>query len=51
VLVHDDGTRFAVLASHADENLTVKPALANGERPADLGDQLAVEQSPSVRSR
>ncbi len=27
VLVHDDGTRFAVLASHADENLTLKPVL------------------------
>ena len=27
VLVRDDGTRFAVLASHADEQLTVKPRL------------------------
>lgn len=27
VLVHSDGTRFAVIASHADEELTVKPAL------------------------
>jgi endo-1,4-beta-mannosidase len=27
VLVHRDGTRFAVIASHADEELTVKPAL------------------------
>jgi len=28
MLVHRDGTRFAVLASHAAEELTVKPALA-----------------------
>jgi endo-1,4-beta-mannosidase len=28
VLVRDDGARFAVLASHADEQLTVKPVLA-----------------------
>ena len=27
VLVHDDGTRFAVLASHSSTQLTVKPAL------------------------
>ena len=27
VLVHADGTRYAVIASHADEELTVKPAL------------------------
>jgi beta-glucosidase len=29
-LVHDDGTLFAVLASHAAEPLTVKPQLAAG---------------------
>ncbi len=36
VLVHRDGTRFAVIASHADEELTVKPALgaAAGQCPA-----------------
>ena len=35
VLVHRDGTRFAVIASHADEELTVKPALgaAAGQAP------------------
>jgi hypothetical protein len=27
VLVHRDGTRYVVIASHADEELTVKPAL------------------------
>jgi hypothetical protein len=27
VLVHRDGTRFAVISSHADEELTVKPVL------------------------
>jgi endo-1,4-beta-mannosidase len=31
-LVRDDGTRFAVLVSHAREQLTVKPALAPGDR-------------------
>jgi endo-1,4-beta-mannosidase len=36
VLVHDDGTRFAVLASHADENLTLKPALPDNERLAEI---------------
>ena len=29
-LIRDDGTLFAVLASHADEPLTVKPGLASG---------------------
>ena len=29
-LVRDDGTLFAVLASHAAEPLTVKPSLASG---------------------
>jgi hypothetical protein len=31
-LTRDDGTRFAVLASHADEPLTVKPVLGTGSR-------------------
>ena len=39
VLVHEDGTRFAVLASHADESLTVKPARPAGQRLADLHDE------------
>jgi len=43
VLVHADGSRFAVLASHADENLTVKPALPPDERLADLDDELTVD--------
>jgi endo-1,4-beta-mannosidase len=30
VLVHDDGTRFAIIASHASEQLTVKPTLGTG---------------------
>ena len=29
-LTRDDGTRFAVLASHADEPLTIKPVLGTG---------------------
>ena len=38
VLVHRDGTRFAVIASHADEALTVKPTLgAAGEHEPPLG--------------
>jgi hypothetical protein len=38
VLVHRDGTRYAVIASHADETLTVKPALsAAGELAPPLG--------------
>ena len=39
MLVHDDGTRFAVIASHASEQLTVKPALgasADGPLPTGL---------------
>jgi hypothetical protein len=35
-LVRDDGARFAVLVSHADETLTVKPALPSGERLVTL---------------
>jgi len=38
VLVHRDGTRYAVIASHADEALTVKPTLsATGEHEPPLG--------------
>ena len=38
VLVHRDGTRFAVIASHADEELTVKPTLgAAGEHAPPRG--------------
>jgi hypothetical protein len=38
VLVHEDGTRYAVIASHADEPLTVKPTLgAVDERDAPVG--------------
>jgi hypothetical protein len=36
--VHRDGTRFAVIASHADEEMTVKPALCvAGDRKPPLG--------------
>jgi endo-1,4-beta-mannosidase len=38
VLVHRDGTRFAVISSHADEELTVKPVLAvTGDRELPAG--------------
>jgi endo-1,4-beta-mannosidase len=38
VLVHRDGTRYAVIASHADETLTIKPILAaTGEQKHPLG--------------
>ena len=43
VLAHHDGSRFAVIASHADERLTLKPALAAGETLASLDDQQAVD--------
>jgi hypothetical protein len=43
VLVHDDGTRFAVLASHADESLTVKPALPAGQGLADVDGKPAMD--------
>ena len=43
VLVHADGARFAVLASHAREELTLKPVLPDDDRLADLGDELAVD--------
>jgi endo-1,4-beta-mannosidase len=38
VLVHQDGTRFAVIANHANETLTVKPILGRaGEQNSALG--------------
>jgi hypothetical protein len=38
LLVHRDGTRFVVLASHADEELTIKPALGvAGDQAPPLG--------------
>ena len=42
-LVRDDGSRFAVLVSHADEQLTVKPQLGEGERLATLDEAEVVE--------
>ena len=35
-LVRDDGARFAILASHADEQVTIKPVLADGGRLASV---------------
>jgi endo-1,4-beta-mannosidase len=35
-LIRDDGTRFAILASHAGEQVTVKPILADGGRLVSL---------------
>ena len=43
VLAHHDGTRFAVIASHADERLALKAALAPGETLATLGEEQAVD--------
>jgi hypothetical protein len=40
-LVRDDGTRFAVLVSHADQLLTLKPVLADGGRLTTLDDEEA----------
>ena len=37
VLVHRDGTRFAVIASHAGEEVTVKPALGGRGTGPPLG--------------
>jgi endo-1,4-beta-mannosidase len=42
-LVRDDGTTFAVLASHAAEPLTAKPALANGTALTALDDDEILE--------
>jgi endo-1,4-beta-mannosidase len=40
-LVRDDGTRFAIMVSHAGEQLTVKPVLADGDRLVSLaGDDV-----------
>ena len=43
MLVRDDGTRFAVLVSHADEELTVGPGLSAGERLATLDEERVVD--------
>ena len=43
MLVRDDGSRFAVLVSHDDEQLTVKPQLGEGERLATLDEAEVVE--------
>jgi endo-1,4-beta-mannosidase len=43
VLAHHDGRRFAVIASHADERLALKPVLAAGETLASLDDEQAVD--------
>jgi endo-1,4-beta-mannosidase len=43
VLVHPDGRRFAVLASHAEERLTIKPVLAAGEMLTALDEEQAVD--------
>ncbi|MGZ4432014.1 MAG: glycoside hydrolase 5 family protein [Trebonia sp.] len=43
LLVRDDGARFAVLASHAGERLTVRPRLGEGERLATLDEAEVVE--------
>jgi hypothetical protein len=41
MLVRDDGTRFVIIVSHAGEQLTVKPALADGDRLVSLaGDDV-----------
>jgi len=43
VLVRDDGARFAVLVSHADEELTLKPVLTRGGRLTPLGESEVVD--------
>jgi len=43
VLVRDDGARFAVLVSHADEQLTVKPVLAGNAGLAKVGTSEVVD--------
>jgi hypothetical protein len=40
-LVRDDGARFAVLVSQADEPLTLKPVLAPGTRLTTLDEEEA----------
>ena len=44
VLVRDDGARIAVMASHAAEELTVKPRLGEGERLATLDKAEVAEE-------
>jgi endo-1,4-beta-mannosidase len=43
VLVHEDGTRFAVLVSHAEEQVKVKPVLARSCGLATLGTRDVVD--------
>jgi hypothetical protein len=43
-LVRDDGTTFAVLASHAAEPLTVEPALEDRSALAPPGSQETVAE-------
>jgi len=43
VLAHHNGTRFAVIASHADERLALKPALPPGETLATLDEEQTVD--------
>jgi hypothetical protein len=43
LLVRDDGARFAVLASHAGERLTVRPELGEGDGLATLDEAEVVE--------
>jgi hypothetical protein len=42
-LIRDDGALFAVLASHAAEQLTVKPALPRGGELTSLGGEETAE--------
>jgi hypothetical protein len=42
-LVRDDGARFAVLVSHAGEELTVRPRLGSGERLVTLDEAVVAE--------
>ena len=50
VLAHHDGTRFAVIASHADERLSLKPTLAPGETLATLDEEQAVDPGETLAS-
>jgi endo-1,4-beta-mannosidase len=43
VLVHRNGTRFAIIASHADERLALKAALPPGETLTTLDEEQAVD--------
>jgi hypothetical protein len=43
LLVRDDGARFAVLASHADEQLAVKPVLFANARLATLDSREVID--------